>query len=114
MGLVKGKIYIIKDSVKTKVTERPIEYCGRELHNGEEYHSFFDSKTRLFHWLKEEEVELFDPLKLRIKKGDLVAYYDKKGIVVHAKNVDDIGVSWNLDNPTRPDIIFTQTALRKL
>ena len=33
---------------------------------------------------------------------------------LHAKDVYDIGVSWNLDNPTKPDIIFTQTAIKKV
>ena len=56
----------------------------------------------------------FDPFKLTIRKGNTVEHAGRRGVVVHAKDVDDIGVSWNLDNPTTPDVIFTQTAIRKV
>ena len=55
-----------------------------------------------------------DPFKLTIRKGDTIEHAGRRGVVVHAKDVDDIGVSWNLDNPTKPDIIFTQTAIKNL
>ena len=52
-----GRYYRIKDSVKTKVTDRKVKYCGLDKYDGKTYHNFFDEFTRLFHWIDADKVE---------------------------------------------------------
>ena len=52
-----GKYYKIKDTVKLRVSENKLKYCGTQKYKDETKYNFFDTKTRLLHWLIPSEVE---------------------------------------------------------
>lgn len=55
--LVKYQMYLIKDKVEAKASLNPLKYRGVDDFRGKTYHSFYDEKTGLFHWIHPDEVE---------------------------------------------------------